>query len=121
MSLHVIIGFDSPGATAVPYLVYLGRSGVEARTAMAESKALRFEVLQNVTGIRKHNPHADANRAAVKKGKSSKAKPTPPPAPAAAAASKSPVVAVPPPATLSAPPPPVEDAEDGDGENHFAT
>lgn len=134
MSLHIIIGYDGPTASANPSLVYLGRSGVDARAAMTESCAVRFEVLQNPIGYRKHNPLAAANAAHAKAPKKSR-KPkagetvtsdsagpavvltftgsTPP-------AAQAPAVIDPPVAPPPAAPPAADEADDDGGENHFA-
>jgi hypothetical protein len=58
MSLHIIIGFDSNRATAMPHMVYVGRSGDEARAAQERSGAACFQVFHNPIGIRKNNPRA---------------------------------------------------------------
>ncbi|EIP96871.1 hypothetical protein OpiT1DRAFT_01298 [Opitutaceae bacterium TAV1] len=62
MSLIIVIGFDRPGASAEPSLVYLGGGGEESRLAMDESDACRFEIFRNPVGIRKHNSAAEARR-----------------------------------------------------------
>ncbi|WP_043586675.1 hypothetical protein [Geminisphaera colitermitum] len=70
MGLHIVIGFDRPGASAEPSLVYLGKSGEEARAEMDKSDANRFEIFRNPVGIRKHNSASAARReAAAKKAK----------------------------------------------------
>ena len=70
MSLHIIIGFDSAESSARPFPVYVGRSGVDADSAMRSSTAARFERFSNVTGVRKNNPHRAANvRSAEAKAK----------------------------------------------------
>jgi hypothetical protein len=55
-SLHIVIGFDGPGNGAKPFPVYVGRLGSEARAAMEKSDAARFEIFNNVFGLRKSNP-----------------------------------------------------------------
>lgn len=65
MSLHIILGFDSPGSASIPSLVYAGRSGSEAQAAMAASTSARFEIIRNPITLRKNNPNATANRAAL--------------------------------------------------------
>lgn len=56
MSLHIIVAYDGPGASANPSVIYAGKSGDAARAAMdANTTAIRFERIQNPTVIRKHN------------------------------------------------------------------
>lgn len=65
MSLHIVLGFDSPKSSAEPTVVYAGRSGEAARAAMAASTAATFGILTNPQPLRKNNPRAAANRAAL--------------------------------------------------------
>lgn len=58
MSLYIVVGYDAPGASANPFMVYCGRSGSEKLAAMAASCAVRFDVFDNAPCYRKNNPNA---------------------------------------------------------------
>lgn len=62
MSLFIILGFDGPGADAVPFPVYVGRDGAAGQEAMLASNAARFELLQNPPTRRKANDAQGAER-----------------------------------------------------------
>lgn len=64
-SLHIVVGYDGPGASAKPSLVYLGRSGSESAAALAASNFPRHEIFKNLVGIRKHNSKFSAPAAAA--------------------------------------------------------
>jgi len=66
MSLHVVIGFDGPSQTATPSVVYLGRDGSEAESAIKASSVFRYESFRNPAGVRKHNPNHRASEPAQK-------------------------------------------------------
>ena len=55
-SLYIVIGFDGDGNSATPFAVYVGRKGSEMRAAMEKSDAARFEIFNNIAGLRKSNP-----------------------------------------------------------------
>ena len=75
MSLIIILGFDGPSGTAKPSLVYVGRSGEEARLAQAaDTTSVRFELLKNPVTQRKNN----ANRTAPSVVESPPAEEAPP-------------------------------------------
>lgn len=57
MSLHVVIGFDGPSQDAKPSIVYLGRDGEAAQTAIKATKVFRYEMFRNPLGVRKSNPN----------------------------------------------------------------
>lgn len=65
MRLHIIIGYPTLELRAVPVPVYVGRDGQAAKQAMADSACARFEILNNPPVIRKNNPAARANAAAL--------------------------------------------------------
>lgn len=53
MPLHIILGYDSARKDADPKLVYCGRDGDAAQTALEKSKHYRFEVLRNPVVIKR--------------------------------------------------------------------
>lgn len=63
MGLHLAIGFTEQGASALPFLVYVGKDKSDMLAAMEGSNAVRFEIISNVTGVRKNNPRHDGSKA----------------------------------------------------------
>lgn len=54
--LHLVIGFDSPRASAKPTVIYCGRDGDEARVAMEPESAYAVKKwVRNPRGVRKVN------------------------------------------------------------------
>lgn len=54
--LHLVIGFDSPRASAKPTVIYCGRDGDEARAAMEPESAYAVKKwVRNPRGVRKVN------------------------------------------------------------------
>ncbi len=60
-SLNLIVAFDGPGANAKASVIYAGKDGQAARTALEkdmqakDSKAYRYLVMRNPVGITKYN------------------------------------------------------------------
>ena len=72
MSLHIILGLADQKPTTEPTVVYAGRSGAAARSAMESSTAPRFMIFSNVLGLPKNNPKAASNAAKAALPKSKK-------------------------------------------------
>jgi hypothetical protein len=64
-SLCIVVGYDGTGASARPFLVYLGRDGSAGEAAMGVSNAVRFEVFKQAVGLRKHNARHDGSKPAT--------------------------------------------------------